>query len=389
MKKILSKVDALISSHHPLILLGICLIGLALRMLAATRGHNFDIDSYRIVADIVAANGNVYAETTRYNYGPIWFHILHAIDSFQIGNYSGFEFFRLKIAGFLSLVDVGIFIFLLRTYSPKVAAIFFLNPISIIITGYHGQFDNLAILVAFVSMHFYSKEDKWQWQLASLSGLGLSLCIKHILFVFPLWLAIKEKTWSRRIWVVFIPYFAFLASFAYYALEGHQGIIKNVFQYKSFDNAPFWAAFAANFLLTAKGKLLLFIAALMFVGIKYKKENNLDSLHLYLIALVVFSSAVANQYLAIPVPSIAVLWNVGYAIYTFCASTLLVVDYDGLNVAWIQNIIHWKGGSYRLVVWALFFGLSITLFGREKVFQWIRDHYAKLKSQIARLQQHK
>ena len=49
---------------------------------------------------------------------------------------------------------------------------------------------------------------------------------------------------------------------------------------------------------------------------KALKENIFKSYLLYLIALVTFSSAVANQYLAIPLIAIAIYWNRFFLIYT-------------------------------------------------------------------------
>ena len=62
------------------VFLVIIALGLDLRMGAAVLGHNFDIESWYIVADIMRHGGNVYAETGRYNYGPVWFFILHVLD---------------------------------------------------------------------------------------------------------------------------------------------------------------------------------------------------------------------------------------------------------------------------------------------------------------------
>ena len=53
--------------------------GLLLRILMAILGHNFDLESYEIVADIILEGKSVYANTTRYNYGPIWAYILAAL----------------------------------------------------------------------------------------------------------------------------------------------------------------------------------------------------------------------------------------------------------------------------------------------------------------------
>src|SRR5258708_36698521 len=81
------------------------LSGIALRVYIATFGHNSDLESYEIVADLVARGKSVYANTTRYNYGPIWFCFLWGLKSIQIGlGWTGAESFHIVTASFLSLV---------------------------------------------------------------------------------------------------------------------------------------------------------------------------------------------------------------------------------------------------------------------------------------------
>ena len=126
----------------------VVIAGIALRLLVATCGHNYDMDSSRIAADIVDRGGNVYAGTERYNYGPIWFHILHALNLLAGHNETAF---RYLVTGFLSLVDVGIFSILWRKFGKLAASLFFLNPVSVIITGYDCQFDNCAILLGLLA----------------------------------------------------------------------------------------------------------------------------------------------------------------------------------------------------------------------------------------------
>jgi hypothetical protein len=342
----------------PLLVWVVIILGVALRLLAPLRGHNYDVDSYRIVADIVAAGGNVYNGTTRYNYGPIWFHILHGLDLlpwFGDGNA-----LRWKVATFLTVVDVGLFVFLLRRYSLAVAALFFLNPISIIITGYHSQFDNVAVLLGLLAAASYGDARGRGVRALALVGLGLSLSVKHILFMFPFWLAFKERGWRAKSAVILIPYLVFLGGFLFY-LPGIEGIAKNVFGYRSFDNAPLWSIFLPDAVLSVVPKFLLFAGALFVLGFYWRKKSALDSLHFYLISLVVFSSALANQYLAICTPSIAVLWNWGYALYTVAATAFLVVEKSGLHL-----FIDWNAGfgNYKPLIFLLAVGLFISAGGQ-------------------------
>ena len=86
----------------------VILAGTLLRLAIAQRGYNFDIASYRIVADIMANDGNVYQETQRYNYGPVWFYILSFIDTLPFPMSDPLLSLRWKVTGFLSIIDIAI-----------------------------------------------------------------------------------------------------------------------------------------------------------------------------------------------------------------------------------------------------------------------------------------
>ncbi len=362
----------------------VMLAGIGLRLIMPIRGHNFDIESYRIVADIVAHGGNVYAETSRYNYGPIWFHILHVLDLFPWDGVNKLIELRWKVASFLTMVDAGIFLMLFRLYGIKIAALFFLNPISIIITGYHSQFDNLAVFLGLVSVIIIESKEKNFWVLIGLIVMGLSLSVKHILFLFPFWLAFKEAKWSKKILFVTAPYLVFLFGFLLYMPDGRYGILKNVFLYRSFNNAPFWALFAPYPLYKIVPSFVLFFTALFLLGLFWRHKKVMESFHLYLISLVVFSSAIANQYLSICTPSIATQWNWAYAVYTLVGTAFLLVERNGLHIAFLQDVFGWSGaGGYKLLIVFLFFGLFIKLIstpGIDRLSKTIRAWFLEQRN---------
>ena len=211
------------SARERYLLYFVVAVGLVLRLTLHFRGCNFDVISYRIVLQIMRDGGNVYQDTVRYNYGPVWFNILHLLDITPPLSLPPMDAFRWKLVLLLTAADMGIFVFLLRHYSLRIAALFFLNPISIIITGYHNQFDNIAVFVGLLAVFLYQKGDRKNRVLGML-GMGLSLCLKHLLFLFPVWLALKEKKWSWRVLVVLVPYAMFLLSFLPYWSTGAAGI---------------------------------------------------------------------------------------------------------------------------------------------------------------------
>src|SRR5664279_132719 len=188
----------------------VIIAGIAARLLVATCGHNYDVDSWQIVANIVERGANVYASTERYTYGPVWFQILHGLDLLAGHNPA---VLRYLVAGFLSLVDVGIFYILWRKYGRVAACLFFFNPISVIITGYHSQIDNLAVLLGLLAAWLVGDEFDRPLNRRKLLGLfvlGLSLATKHLLFAFPFWLAVKQRGIWHKVGIILLPVGLFL-----------------------------------------------------------------------------------------------------------------------------------------------------------------------------------
>ena len=127
-------------------------------LLAAVLYGNYDMNSYEIVTDILTKGGNVYAQTDRYNYSPLWFMILFALKRIQLAFDMPFHF---VVRTFLCCVDlltlcVLLFIANIRKLPPVRTAIFFyLSPVSFLMTGYHGQFENLAMLMVLTGIFMY------------------------------------------------------------------------------------------------------------------------------------------------------------------------------------------------------------------------------------------
>ena len=311
----------------------VVIAGIALRLLVATCGHNYDMDSCRIAADIVNRGGNVYAGTERYNYGPIWFHILHALNMVAGHNETAF---RYLVAGFLSLVDVGIFSILWRKFGKLAASLFFLNPVSVIITGYDCQFDNCAILLGLLAALLVGDEfDKpisgrkfW-----GLVVLGISLATKHLLFAFPLWLAVKQKGILQKIAVILTPVFVFILSFVPYWHEGKQGIIQNVFLYRSLTNEYFYRLFVPMGVQFMFNSQMLWVLLLVIFAFIYRRKNTVESLLLYTCVLVATSPAIASQYLAIPIPFVVTHLNPFTILYVAIATLHLLIDVNDFHLA--------------------------------------------------------
>jgi len=284
---------------------------------------NYDIDSYYIVGKIITSGQNVYAETGRYNYAPLWSFVLGGVYSLSQVFDNPFFVFRLVITGILITVDIGIAIVLRKVFSQRVGILFFLNPISILLTGSHGQFDNLAVLIGMIGALVYGNTDDHFWKKRKLLGilfLSFSLLFKHIFFALPLWWAFRTKGVWNKVMTLLIPYGLFIMSFVPYWFTAGGSIIEHVFLYTSGNNPilyPYLIAFPFQRYISPQIFFLLTLCAGCFLTRKLKM---FESFLLYTGIVVLFAPAAANQYFAIVIPLISSYINPAYIAFTLVHS---------------------------------------------------------------------
>ena len=163
--------------------------GVAIRFALMAIGHNFDFESYCIVGELAEAGKNIYASTTRYNYGPAWFLILELLYRLASFFQQNILIYRIMIVALLTLTDFVITLIISRRAGNFWGIVFFLNPFSMFNDGYNNQFDNLAVLLGMLGILCLEKAsaDK-EVKANDLYGvllLSMSLITKHIMWAFP------------------------------------------------------------------------------------------------------------------------------------------------------------------------------------------------------------
>jgi len=365
--------------NYYIVMLFIVLIGFTMRMVVASRGYNYDMESWMIAADIMKEGGNVYAETFRYTSGPVWFNILHYIEKITNPTFpeilsrvsnpisEGISNFRYFITMFLTLVDLGMFFLLLRIYGYRIAVFFFLNPIAIMLTGYHSQFDNLALLTGLFSMLVFGESTDSKIgcrKILALVLLGLSIMIKHIFIFFPFWLAVKQKGLSRKFVILIVPLSVFFLGFAPYWEGAQNDIINNVFLYKGWEEAPFWRIFVPEVFTTLIPKRFFFFTTMIILAFIFRKYSVWKSMMIYTVSIVIFSSGIGNQYYAIVMPFISIYLNWAFLIFTFIGTYHLLTAWDSLHFLVLRNITpkyFLPGYTYFYLTLFLFIGLIWVL----------------------------
>ena len=314
-------------------------LGVIIRLaMAAVLPHNFDFDSYCVVGELVSAGKNVYANTGRYNYGPVWFIVLGLFWKAASCFTNNILAFRIFVVSTLTLADFIMASIIAKKTGNFWGALFFLNPVSMIMTGCYNQFDNVAVAIGALGVFYLEETSQHDGiTICDITGiilLSLSLITKHILYAFPLWILFSSKINSRKKFLyAFIPPLVFLLSFAPYWSGGHEGILSNVFMYRSFNNYPLFAVGILKKLgvsLPSRGYIIIFTLLMVCAAYVFRHENIFTSFLLYTMSLVCFSSAVIPNYCVIPCMAMLFLFRKKSAVY-FASVVFLMMC--GHNVA--------------------------------------------------------
>ena len=307
--------------------------------------RNFSIENFRVVSDagnfdlgswfIIMENfdsGKTPWDSGRYNYGPSWGTLLWLVNKLSLDNFQA----RLLIVLILFLFDLATALILVKFNRRILAVLYLLNPISLIISGYHNQIETSAIFFVLLAVFVYRNQNakagtgKTIWIVAIL--LGVSLTFKHSFFIFPIWLALRESKIVARLILLIVPYLIFIFSFLPFWGQSQSAIIQNVVRYRSYQNFPLYA----NFFDLTKVNLvffnLSFVLGLIALGFFAKKYSPLDSLALLSISIVALAPAMANQYLVLAAfGAIIISGHLSYS-FLFLATLFLCKNSDGLGM---------------------------------------------------------
>ena len=326
---------------------------LALRVVLLLAIHpNYDTESYDLVTDIAQRGGDPYAETGRYNYSPLWSRVLLGV-AFA-ADVTGLR--RTTVLGLLLLAGdaaASALVFLLagrrrgREAGVLAALSFFANPVSILVSSSHLQFDGLAILGLLGAIVLSERERDGP----AAAALSLSLLVKHVAAVHPL---LFRRRPGLRGWLpVLAPYAVFLASFAPY-LASWREIRDRVLLYRGLT-----FHYGIEALLLVPGvpewvPIAIFAAAVTLAVVRLRSRSVAlprASLLLFLVVLV-FAPGFGRQYCVWPIALGAVSGGAGYVLYSAVAAAFLVGSiFRPESIAAV--LPGWYGPWWAAIAWLL------------------------------------
>jgi hypothetical protein len=365
------------SKSRQLTFLGLAIaVGVSMRIWAQTSFRNYDFDSYLIVSKMLVNGENPY-DSGRYNYGPNWMFFL----TFARSIFENPDAFRLVLAITLTLADVGIAIILFKRGYSLASLLIMLSPISIAITGQHQQFDNIAILLLLAAMYVYRPTGMKSWSRNDtyvLILITLSITTKHVFIFFLFWFALKQTGIRKALIYLVIPVTVFGLSLVPFWLNSPQSVIDNVFLYASYNNAPLLNTvipdLAGMDAIGRRFQQVFFVLAVVATGYFLRRHSPFILALVYTVSLVVFTSALADQYLAIALVGAAVFLNLGFLIWMILGTiyffgnpeTLAVPGVTDLNQINPDFFFSTSDTAYQVLSASLFVGWTIMVFQLRK-----------------------
>jgi hypothetical protein len=308
---------------------------LVLRVAVAARFRgNFDTQSFLIAVQSVVSGENVYAATDRYNYSPVWAFVVTGIWEAAKPNAGTF----VLLLGLLQIAADAASTFLLvgiarrRLGLPgeearRRALLFFANPVSVLISCSHGQFDGLSILflLGAILLSTPAAATPRGWLVSAM--LSLSLLVKHVTVFHPLLFSRRRDRSPGGLSdaLVLAPYLVFAAAFLPY-VAALEKIVDNVFLYGGRLSGPaLERGGGIQGLVELVPRLPILFSLLLLAAVFWAFretrgwELSRASLLLFLV-LFVFSPSWGVQYMVWPIALGSLFPSAAYGVFTLAGA---------------------------------------------------------------------
>ena len=309
---------------------------------------NYDVAAFADAAAILRRGGDLYLETARYNYSPVFAYTLLGLS--RLGDAIGISLAHL-LGALLLAADAATAALVSRMAGggrrgAAAALVFFANPVSVFVSSFHLQFDGLAILSLLAAIHAAERRPA--------SGrvplwLSVSLLVKHIAAFFPPLFVRSRRRGGIGLAAAAVPYALFAASFLPFWRQW-SGIRSHVLEYRSLAE-DYGVGMLRNFaglprwLPTAVFLAAVLAALVLLRGVPLRRA----CLLLFLVALI-FAPGICEYYFVWPVALGALTGGAGYLIYTVTVSAFFLGSPDGLNLP-LHHLPGWHGIWWSLVLW--------------------------------------
>jgi hypothetical protein len=338
----------------------VLLIALLARLIPAAllpRGAEYDIDSFRRVAETMLKGGTVYDSPLvagRHPYLP--FQLYFVWGAGYVSTVSKLPFvFVVKLPSIVADAVLAVLIFKIALNFGKtlaaafsMALLYALNPIAILVSAYHGQFDGETVLLLVLAWYFwhFSKQDGRRLGYSALT-LGLAILNKSWPALFLPIVLIRVRSAKQRVAYALIALATPAVLTFLYLVIFHETPYPLLRRALTHAGVPGWwgasALVSLTWRFTGKGQDILSWLAqngrwLVFVGAVFvywvtRRQRAMDALLTLLLVLYVLTSGFGLQWALWVVPlAILVGDQRRLDLYTLAALLYMLPAYYGYHL---------------------------------------------------------
>jgi hypothetical protein len=341
-------------------------------------GASYDIDSFNITAQLLADGQDVYSAPEavgRHPYLPLQMYWMRAAQVLSVSSGLAFP----KVVRLLPIMAdaliAGLIFLILREkkWNRKAwqGAIFYaLNPITILVTSYHGQFDSipaLLILLSWTSWKRVSTHSDFLRGGVSATFLGLAILIKSWPILFLPVMLMAQKKWKVRITYTLQTALPSVIAIYIYSSQFNSDLITiltpaltynhgfGIWGYTYFiklgERFGLFSSELVNWLIGVGRWITLGIMGVLFWG-QPREWSSIKSFLAVLLSFYAFTHAFSIQYLAWVIP-FAVIANQRLPLKRFllAASAYMIMAYFTLILSFrIADTIAWPLADIVLII---------------------------------------
>jgi len=306
---------------------------------------NFDLESYKRIGTIVLQGISVYPNhILHYPYLPFFLY-LEAL-AMAIKKIIDPIIFLKILFSLIDLLNVYL-VFLLSKKNIKTSLLYAVNPVSVLITNFHGQFDVVPLFFLLLGYYLFNKRR----QTASLLALSFGIMVKTwpVLFIFPILKRVEKKSW-----IILLAFFPVLSIGLYVVLfhSSPQDILSTVIDYR----ALFWSFGLGKlfYLFVSINRPTInqfvswvFLGAFLFFSLKNNRKNILVECLRNLLFFYVFTISFAVQYFVWVIPFLLLIRPRFYIALIVLITIFLILNFSPVGNPSLITAIN-------LAVWLLF-----------------------------------
>lgn len=337
---------------------------------------NNDVTNYRKVAEILLGGGQLYVDTPGiYPYPPPW--SLVEMASFWLSQHvAGIFTFWVKLVPILADMGIVGLLYLFNRSNPRrailVSGLYAFNPLPILISAVHGQFDSLPIFFSLLGIYLLYRSTTRPLYFSALA-LMAAIAIK----VFPVLLLpvflFHLKTWRVRFLFSVVALFPVLLLMVPYLLQNFVAVNRELIGYSGVLDLG-WGAFirigamfvspdlwspATIRVLQLIGKILFLVSYLGILYTAFRSENREHSTPIQQSAVIfvlfyVFYTGISSQYLVWVLPFLLMLQSRSAMHYSLVATFAVVASYICLNpTMFLPSYTLILNASLSILLWLL------------------------------------